>query len=171
MRCTNFFFQTEVVKNQNLQLLCYVIFSDILHHYGVIAASQICSVEKVLCRLMEQTFVILNLIFYFLYFLWGGGAIALYYDHFVSLFVIFLKACFFFFFFFYIWPPPGGICFCRCLSVCLSVQHNSKSYGSILMKFSGINCYIKIWNGSFLKGLGQRSRSNSIKRSNSLKWL
>ena len=30
-----------------------------------------------------------------------------------------------------------------CLFVC--VQHNSKSYGSILMKFSGINCYIKIW--------------------------
>ena len=29
------------------------------------------------------------------------------------------------------------------LFVC--VQHSSKSYGSILMKFSGINCYIKIW--------------------------
>ena len=46
MRCTKFFFQTEVVKNQNLQLLCYVIFFDILHHYGVIAASQICSVSS-----------------------------------------------------------------------------------------------------------------------------
>ena len=51
-----FFYQTEVVRNQNLQLLCYVIFFDILHHYGVIVASQICSVEKVLCRLTEQIF-------------------------------------------------------------------------------------------------------------------
>ena len=24
-------------------------------------------------------------------------------------------------------------------------QHNAKSYGSILMKPSGIDCYIKIW--------------------------
>ena len=56
MRCTKFFFQIGVVKNQNLQLLCYVIFFDILHHYGVIAASQICSVEKVLFRLTEQIF-------------------------------------------------------------------------------------------------------------------
>ena len=29
-----------------------------------------------------------------------------------------------------------------CLFVC--VQHNSKGYGSILMTFLGINCYIKI---------------------------
>ena len=29
-----------------------------MHHYGVIAASQICSVEKVLCRLTEQIFFI-----------------------------------------------------------------------------------------------------------------
>ena len=57
MRCTKFYFQPEVVRNQNLQLLCYVIFFDILHHYGVIAASQICSVEKVLCRLTEQIFI------------------------------------------------------------------------------------------------------------------
>ena len=41
-----------------MQLLCYVIFFDILHHYGVIAASVICSVEKVLCRLAEQIFLI-----------------------------------------------------------------------------------------------------------------
>ena len=39
MRCTKFFYQTKVVTNQNLQLLCYVTFFDILHHYGVIAAS------------------------------------------------------------------------------------------------------------------------------------
>ena len=66
-----FFSQTHVVRNQNLQLLCYVIFFDILHHYGVIAASQICSVEKVLCRLTEQIFfrcsrgggVMLNLVY------------------------------------------------------------------------------------------------------------
>ena len=56
MRCTKKNFQTEVVKNQILQLLCYVIFFDILHHYGVIAASVICSVEKVLCRFAEQIF-------------------------------------------------------------------------------------------------------------------
>ena len=45
MRCTKFVYQTKVVTNQNLQLLCYVTFVDILHHYGVIAASVICSVE------------------------------------------------------------------------------------------------------------------------------
>ena len=56
MRCTKYFCQKEIVRNQNPQLLCYVIFFDILHHYGVIAAFQICSVEKVLCRLTEQIF-------------------------------------------------------------------------------------------------------------------
>ena len=58
MHCTKFFSQTEVVTNQNLQLLGYVTFFDILHHYGVIAASLICSVEKVLCRLTEQIFLV-----------------------------------------------------------------------------------------------------------------
>ena len=43
MRCTKFFYQTKVDTNQYLQLLCYITFFDILHHYGVIAASQICS--------------------------------------------------------------------------------------------------------------------------------
>ena len=62
MHCTKFFYQTEVVKNQNLQLLCYVIFFDILHHYGVIAASQICSVEKVLCRLTEPIFFVVSFV-------------------------------------------------------------------------------------------------------------
>ena len=61
-----FFSQTEVVKNQNLQLLCFVIFFDILYHYGVIAASQTCSVEKVLCRLTEQIFF-LSFVFIFLF--------------------------------------------------------------------------------------------------------
>ena len=35
---------------------------------------------------------------------------------------------------------PAFICLFVCLSVCLfvCVQHNSKSYGSILMKFQGL---------------------------------
>ena len=45
MCCTNFFSQTKVVTNQNPQLLCNVTSFDILRHYGVIAASQICSVS------------------------------------------------------------------------------------------------------------------------------
>ena len=39
VRCTKFSYQTKVVKNQYPQLLCNVTFFDILHHYGVIAAS------------------------------------------------------------------------------------------------------------------------------------
>ena len=45
------------------------------------------------------------------------------------------------------------LCLFVCLFVC--VQHNSKSYGSILMKFSWINCYIKIWKWFIF----ERSRS------------
>ena len=56
MRCTKFVYQTNVVTNQNFKLLCYVTFFDISHHYGVIAASLICSVEKVLSCLTEQIF-------------------------------------------------------------------------------------------------------------------
>ena len=56
MRCTKFYFQPEVVRNQNLQLLCYVIFFDILHHYGVIAASQICSVSRKYCAVLWNRF-------------------------------------------------------------------------------------------------------------------
>ena len=48
---------------------------------------------------------------------------------------------------------PAFICLFVCLFVC--VQHNSKSYGSIWMKFSGINCYIKIWK----RFIFERSRS------------
>ena len=44
MRCTKFFYQTKVVTNPNSQLSCYVTFFDVLQHYGVIVASQICSV-------------------------------------------------------------------------------------------------------------------------------
>ena len=49
------------------------------------------------------------------------------------------------------------VCLFVCLSFCLfvCVQHNSKRYGSILMKFSGINCYIKIWKWFIF----ERSRS------------
>ena len=52
-----YFCQTKVVTNQNPQHLCNVTFFDILHRYGVIAASQICSVEKVLCRLTEDFYL------------------------------------------------------------------------------------------------------------------
>ena len=48
--------QTKVVINQNLQLLCYVTFFDILHHYGVIAASQICSVPRKYCAVLRNRF-------------------------------------------------------------------------------------------------------------------
>ena len=41
-KCLNFFIR-QVDTNQYLQLLCYMTFFYILHHYGVIAASQICS--------------------------------------------------------------------------------------------------------------------------------
>ena len=56
MRCTNFFYQTKVVTSQNLQLLCYVTFFDILHHYGVVAASQICSVSRKYCAVVRNRF-------------------------------------------------------------------------------------------------------------------
>ena len=50
------FYQIKVVTNPNLQLLCYVIFFDILHHYGVIAASQICSVSTKYCAVLRNRF-------------------------------------------------------------------------------------------------------------------
>ena len=62
MRCTKLFYQTEFVKNLNLQLLCYVIFFDILHHYGVIAASQICSVSRKYCAVLRNRFYFLNVV-------------------------------------------------------------------------------------------------------------
>ena len=51
-----FFYQTKVVKNQILQLLCYLIFFDILHHYRVIVASQICSVSRKYCAVLRNKF-------------------------------------------------------------------------------------------------------------------
>ena len=41
------------------------------------------------------------------------------------------------------------------ISLFVCEQHNSKSYGSILMKLSGIDCYIKIWKWLIF----ERSRS------------
>ena len=55
------FFQTEVVKSENLQLSCYVIFFDILHHYGVIVASQICSVSRKYCAVLRNRFLLSRL--------------------------------------------------------------------------------------------------------------
>ena len=50
------FCHTKVVRNQNSQLLGYVTFFDILHHYGVIAASQICSVSRKCCAVLRNRF-------------------------------------------------------------------------------------------------------------------
>ena len=61
MRCTIFFYQTKVVTNHNLQLLCYVTFFDILHHYGVIAASLICSVSRKYCAVLQNRFLLSRL--------------------------------------------------------------------------------------------------------------
>ena len=57
------FNQIKVVKNQNLQLLCYAIFFDILHHYGVIATSQICCVSRKYCAVLRNRFFHLIYIF------------------------------------------------------------------------------------------------------------
>ena len=56
MCCTKFSYQIKVVTNQYPQLLCYVIFFDILHHYGVIVASQICSVSRKYCAVLRNRF-------------------------------------------------------------------------------------------------------------------
>ena len=56
MRCTKFSYQIKVVPNQYPQLLCIVTFFDILHHYGVIAASQICSVSRKYCAVLQNRF-------------------------------------------------------------------------------------------------------------------
>ena len=62
MRCTKFFYQTKVVTNPNSQLLCYVTFFNVLQHYGVIAASQICSVcRESIVPFYEQIFVVVLL--------------------------------------------------------------------------------------------------------------
>ena len=44
-----------------MQLLCYVIFFDILHRYGVIAASQICSVSRKYCAVLRNRFFVVLL--------------------------------------------------------------------------------------------------------------
>ena len=55
------FCPAKVVTNQNLQLLCYVTFFDILHHYGVIAASQICRVSRKYCAVLQNRFLLSRL--------------------------------------------------------------------------------------------------------------
>ena len=61
MLCTKYFYQIKVVINQNLQLLCYATFFNILHHYGVIAASQICSVSRKYCVVLQNRFLLSRL--------------------------------------------------------------------------------------------------------------
>ena len=61
VRCTKFSYQTEVVTNQYSQLLCNVIFFNILHHYGVIAASQICSASRKYCAILRNRFFLCGL--------------------------------------------------------------------------------------------------------------
>ena len=56
MRCTKLFYRTKGVLNQNPQLLYNVTFFDILHHYGVIAASLICSVSRKYCAVLRDRF-------------------------------------------------------------------------------------------------------------------
>ena len=60
MCCTKLFCQIKIITNQNLQLLCYVISFDILHHCGVIAASQICSVSRKYCAVLRNRFFFLG---------------------------------------------------------------------------------------------------------------
>ena len=64
------FYQTKVVKNQNLQLLCYVIFFDILHHYGVIADSRICSVSRKYCTVLWNRFFFFLFCYFFYLFIY-----------------------------------------------------------------------------------------------------
>ena len=61
MHCTKFFLQIKVVTNQYPKLLCYVTFFDIFHHYGVIAASQICSVSRKYCAVLRNRFLLSRL--------------------------------------------------------------------------------------------------------------
>ena len=58
------FFQTKVVTHQKSQLLSYVTFFDILRHFGVIAASQICSVSvsRKYCAVLGNRFLIFSTI-------------------------------------------------------------------------------------------------------------
>ena len=56
------FYHTKVVTNQNSQLLDYVTFFDILHHYGVIAASQICSVLRKYCAILRNRFFVVSFV-------------------------------------------------------------------------------------------------------------
>ena len=61
MHCTKFFNTQKVVTNQNLQLLGYMTFFYIFHHYGVIAAFQICSVSRKYCAVLRNRFLLSQL--------------------------------------------------------------------------------------------------------------
>ena len=74
----------------------------------------------------------------------------------------------------YCFHPCLFVCLsvCVCLFVCLFVNN---FLTTILVvewwNFQGLIDTLRSGNDSFLKGLGQRSRSRSSKRSNSLNWL
>ena len=61
VRCTKYSYQTKVITNQYLQLLCDVTFFDILFHYGVIAASLICSASRKYCAILRNRFLLSRL--------------------------------------------------------------------------------------------------------------
>ena len=61
VRCTKISHQTKVITNQYPQLLCDVTFFDILHHYGVIAASHICSVSRKYCAVLRNRILLSRL--------------------------------------------------------------------------------------------------------------
>ena len=55
MRCTKFLTRQKLLQI-NIRNFCYVTFFDILHHYGVIAGSQICSVSRKYCAVLRNRF-------------------------------------------------------------------------------------------------------------------
>ena len=57
-------FQINVVTNQKTQRLCYATFFTILSHFGVIAASQICSVSRKYCAVLQNRFFSMPIIDY-----------------------------------------------------------------------------------------------------------
>ena len=63
-------------------------------------------------------------------------------------------------------------CFYLCLFVCLFVNNFLTTVLVVeRWNFQGLVAMLRSGSDSFLEGLGQRSRSKSSKRSNSLNWL
>ena len=61
------------------------------------------------------------------------------------------------------WPPPGGICFCRRLSVCLSVCNiTQKVMDQFWWNFQGLIATLRSGSGSFLRGQGQNRSKGQI---------